>query len=122
MGQVSNTCRRGQRRFKIHESREAWVGFTYPQPNGKLRRLRLLDVSAAGFSFECDLDPGELEVGATVRDTTIQIGDCTLQGELLIMHMTEDVEIGVRGALFYPATDADLVKLKSLLAGLELSS
>ena len=76
----------------------------------------------AGFSFEWDQASGELEVGSTVRDTTVQIGDCTMQGELLIMHTTDDGEDSVRGALFYPATDADLVKLKSLLVGLELSS
>ncbi len=122
MAQVNTTCRRGHRRFKIHESREAWVGFTYPQPNGKLRRFRLLDISVAGFSFDCDSLESPIEVGTTVHDTTIQVADCSMQGDLLIMHRNDEDGPGACGALFYPATDADLVKLKSLIAGLELGT
>ncbi|MDH3627750.1 MAG: hypothetical protein OEV00_06520 [Acidobacteriota bacterium] len=122
MGQTASNCRRGHRRFKIHESREAWVGFTFPQPNGKMRRFRLLDVSVAGFSFETDLPFDQLEIGTTLHDTTCQIGECTLQGDLLVMHATDSDDSNICGVLFYPASDADLVKMKSLLAGLELGS
>lgn len=122
MAQTKTQCRRGHRRFRIPDSREAWIGLNFPQPGGKLRRFRLIDISVAGFSFEADAVADALEIGTTLRDATMQIADCTMQGDVLVMHVSDSDDGLTCGALFYPATDADLVKMKSLIAGLELGA
>ena len=56
--------------------------------------------------------------GSTAQKVEITIGDWRVTGELTVMHMTSENERWICGALFHPREDADLVKLKSLIAGM----
>lgn len=116
--------RRRQTRHSVSPEDLARVEFDYPTPNGRRYRLPLVNISASGVSFM--VDPGEelakLDEGSGLPDAVIRLGDCAINGEMLVMHMTAAPDSGyVCGALFYPATDTDLVKLKSVIAGMEVA-
>ena len=116
--------RRALTRYSVLGGQRARVEFVYPAPNGESYNLPLANLSASGLSFgvrEGDSSVA-LEEGASLPDAVIRIGECVIEGELLVMHVTTgpDSEY-VCGALFYPATDTDLVKLKSAVAGMEVA-
>lgn len=116
--------RRSHTRHPVSPEEVARVGFDYPTPNGKQYEVPLVNISASGLSFL--IDPGDelagLEEGAGLPDAVIRLGECEIRGEMLIMHMTAGPDSRyVCGALFYPATDTDLVKLKSAIAGMEVA-
>ena len=68
-----------------------------------------------------DRIPG-LEEGTTIHGIELRVAECSMQGDMLVMHVTTGAESRyVCGALFYPATDTDLIKFKSLIAGLEVA-
>jgi hypothetical protein len=63
--------------------------------------------------------PG-LEPGQRLDAAEVTIGDRLIRGDLLVMHITPEVISGaVLGALFYPATDEDLLTLRAVLAELD---
>jgi hypothetical protein len=111
--------RRRVLRYPISASAEATVEI--PCPGSEQRQtFALVDVSGAGVSFALDGDTGGIELGGTLPAASIRIGECRLAGDLLVMHLTPDASGRlVCGALFYPAEDSDLVKLKSLISGME---
>jgi hypothetical protein len=116
--------RRAQTRYSVLAEDRARVEFVYPMPNGKAYSLPLANLSASGLSF--GLGEGDtsvaLEEGTSLPEAVIRVGDCKIQGELLVMHVTAGPDSRyVCGALFYPATDTDLVKLKSAVAGMEVA-
>jgi hypothetical protein len=116
--------RRQQRRHSIATDQAARVEFDYPMPNGKKYVVPLVNVSASGLSFGLEEhdDLAGLQEGTSLPDAVIRVGDCTIRGELLTMHVTADpTSRYVCGALFYPATDTDLVMLKSVIAGMEVA-
>ena len=119
MATVSQT-RRVTRRYAVTKSHRARLEFDYPGPGGKRYDLPLIDISVSGLSFNCaDRLPG-LESGTTLSPIIIRLGMCDIHGDLLVMHVTRDPSGGtICGALFYPAKDADLLKLKSAIAGIE---
>jgi hypothetical protein len=115
--------RRVQTRYSVLADDRARVEFVYPSPNGESYSMPLANLSASGLSF--GLREGDtsvaLEEGASLPDAVIRIGNCAIKGELLVMHVTTGPDSRyVCGALFYPATDTDLVKLKSAVAGMEV--
>jgi len=98
----------------------AFVEFEFA--DGKSRtRLPLSDLSHSGLSFhgeEAEMPP--LESGATIPAVSLRIRDCIIQGDLVVMHITQRSDDRITcGALLYPATDHDLLKLKAVLAGME---
>jgi hypothetical protein len=96
--------------------------FVYPTPNGKSFHSPVVNISASGLSFSLEAGPEmpQLEEGASVPDVVLSVGDCSIRGEILVMHVTADPDSRyVCGALFYPSTDTDLVKLKGVIAGME---
>lgn len=113
--------RRRQRRYIIALGKGASVEFEYPRPQGRVWRLPLVDISASGVSFSAP--QGELppvDTGASLAQALIRIADCTIEGDLVVMHISRwPHEDPVCGALFYPATDGDLLKLKALIAGMD---
>ncbi len=116
--------RRRQRRHAIATDNVARVEFDYPTPNGKKYAVPLVNVSASGLSFALDEheELAALEEGTSLPKSIIRVGDCRIRGELLVMHVTTGSESRyVCGALFYPATDTDLVMLKSVIAGMEVA-
>jgi hypothetical protein len=114
---TTTACRRKQRRHRIAPDTNARVEFAFPHPGGARHSLPLVDLSLSGFSFRMSPELSWLETGTMIPEVVIHLGGCTLQGELLLMHVTR--REGICGALFYPATDTDLIKLKSLIAGIE---
>ena len=114
--------RRRQRRHTVTREQVACVEFEHPVPNGKHYRLPIHNFSASGVSFyldeEHDLDG--LDAGTDLPQATVRVGDCMIQGDLVIMHTTPGPgSRPICGALLYPATDNDLLKLKSVIAGME---
>jgi len=113
--------RRRQRRYQVSQETMARVEF---ECGGRCFRSEVTNLSASGMSFR--LDPTDdltgLDEGESFPDAVVRVGDCAIRGELLLMHMTQDPGSRyVCGALFYPATDTDLVKLKSVIAGMEVA-
>jgi hypothetical protein len=119
---VRTATRRKQRRYSIERDRNAIVAFEYPCPSGRPYRLPLLNVSKAGLSFALD-DRDELttlDPGTRIEDVVVRIGDCEIDGEMVLMHLTpDDQSKALCGALFFPSSDDDLIKLRSLVAGME---
>jgi hypothetical protein len=116
--------RRIQTRFAVKATTQATVRFTHPGTKGDDQLLSVVNVSASGISFQVEADQGmhELEEGTTLEEVQLQIGGCMMSGDLLVMYVTRAADSGyVCGALFYPASDTDLVKLKSVVAGMEVA-
>ena len=119
---VRTASRRRQRRYTIRRDKSACVEFEYPSPNGRPYRLPLLNISISGISFALE-DSDELALfdsGATIPEVTVRIGECLIRGDLVLMHLTPDERShGMCGALFYPGSDTGLIKLRSVIAGME---
>lgn len=116
--------RRRQSRFSVKDTTQATLRFTYPGTKGDEHRMAVVNVSASGISFKVEADQGiaRLDEGMALDEVELRIGDCTMRGDLLVMHVTQSADSGyVCGALFYPASDTDLVKLKSVVAGMEIA-
>ena len=119
MATVSQT-RRVARRYAISKSHQARLEFSYPGPGGKHYDLALIDLSVSGLSFRCGEELPGLDSGTTLSPVIIRLGKCDIHGDLLVMHVTSGPPSETTcGALFYPAQDADLLKLKSAIAGIE---
>jgi len=121
MPTTNTACRRRQNRFTIVDESTASVEFDFPAPVGQHYSLPVVNISVSGISFvlEPDRAPGGLEIGEDLTDATITVAGCSMSGELVVMHISEEAGRAICGALFYPAGDADLVKLKSVIAGME---
>jgi len=110
-------CRRTQRRHPVAPGADTRVEFEYPP--GREWNEPLVDISVSGISFALDEVAPHLDCGTNVPRVRIAVGSCVMNGDLLVMHVTATGGRAVCGALFYPATDDDLVKLKSVIAGIE---
>lgn len=118
---IRTASRRLQRRFPLVQGRGAAVELEHPHASGRRLRLPIVDMSSAGVSFKVNLQETPVfEIGASLSQVVLVIGDCSIQGELVVMHFTPDMDSSATcGALFYPKTDSDLVKLKGVIAGME---
>lgn len=109
--------RRKQHRHRVAPNADVRLEFSYPSPHGKPVSLPVIDISASGFSFAMLESLDDVESGCSIPDATLRLGNREVHGDLIVMHVTE--ERGVCGALFYPATDEDLIRMKFVLAGIE---
>jgi hypothetical protein len=119
---VRTSTRRRQRRFALGSASAARVGFEYPSRNGRRYDLPLVNISKSGLSFALagHDDLAGLDPGTIIPQAAVRIGECSIAGELVLMHLTPDpFSRATCGALFYPASDEDLIKLRSLIAGME---
>ncbi len=116
--------RRRQPRYRVSRGKLARVEFAHPGPNGRCYELDVTNISSSGVSFrveETDELTG-LEEGTSLSEVVIRVGHCMIRGEMLVMHVTAGTgSRRVCGALFYPATDTDLVQLKGVIAGMEVA-
>ena len=111
--------RRRQIRYDVSRAGNASVQFSHPRSGAEPLTLALVDIGVSGIRFAYGDELESLEIGATLGDVVIRIGECTMRGELVVMHLTEVSDSIVHcGALFYPASDEELVKLKGVTAGL----
>ena len=112
--------RRVVRRHAIANAEQARIVFHYPGPGGRRCELPLIDISISGLSFRYRDEIPRLETGTALAAVTVRFGSCEIEGDLLVMHVTPHAPgETLCGALFYPAKDADLLKLKSVIAGIE---
>ena len=113
--------RRKIRRYRVDSARVANVEFCYPGPNGRSFVLPLVDLSITGFSFKLEEPLSGLENGSTIEAVVVRVGDCEIKGDLLVMHLTDEHEgEACCGAFFYPENEPELVKLKCVVAGIEV--
>lgn len=113
-------CRRGPDRHPLPRADDRYVEVEHPKPGGRRYSFPLHDVSISGLSFVLNEEVPFVDEGTSLDGATVRVGGCTLRGDLLVMHVTPEMAPGsVCGALFYPASDEDLIKLKSLIAGIE---
>jgi hypothetical protein len=101
------------------------VEFQHPGPNGPAYRIPIVNLSSSGLSFQVDAaeqpELARLEPGASLNGARLRIGDCLIHGDLMVMHVSGGADArSVFGALLYPASDTDLLKLKSVIAGMEV--
>ena len=89
--------------------------------DGVRRRAELVDVSVAGMTFALDSGP-RLDKGAVVTNATLHIGECVVDGELLVKH-SEPVRNSRAdvGCLFFPTSQLGEEKLSAVLAGLRVA-
>lgn len=119
---TSTRSRRRQTRHAVQ--RDAQIEFEHPTPHGRAFRVPLINVSRSGVSFVLDeqLADSGLDSGTNLPGAILRMGDCMIYGDLLIMHVTPGPQSQkVCGALFYPKSDTDLIKLRSVIAGMEAS-
>ena len=92
---------------------------SYP-PKSLVRVARATWPAISGFSFSLAESLPGLDAGTQFDSVKLILGDCEMRGEILVMHVTHEPESAiVCGALFYPANDAELLKLKGVIAGIE---
>jgi len=116
---TSTRCRRKQHRHTPLETDQAFVEVAWPQPSGIRHRLPVVDISVSGLSFSYD-DLEDIEGGTNLPEVVIWLGECEILGELLVMHVTpQPGNRKVCGALFYAASDTDLIKWRAAVAGIE---
>ncbi len=114
--------RRRQTRHSVRSEEPASVEFEAAGGSAGPRRFTIVNLSPSGVSFALDPELSRLEAGTSIPQVTLRIGECAVHGELLVMHVTPGADSRyVCGSLFYPATDTDLVKLRSVIAGLEVA-
>lgn len=107
--------RRKVRRHRIAAEADVRIEFGF---RGRPLSLPVLDISVAGLSFAMLEELEGVDVGTCLSDAILRLGGKReLHGDLIVMHVT--TERGVIGALFYPATDEDLIRMKFVLAGIE---
>ena len=113
-------CRRKTRRFPVGSGQKVWVEFEYPSHGGQSHRLPLVDISASGISFALTNELPLLESGTSLSDVVLHVESSEMRGDLLILHVTPVADRPmVCGALFYPSDDTELVKLKSVVSGIQ---
>jgi len=111
--------RRRQIRYDVSQSESAAIEFSFPRPGTEPLSFSLVDVGVSGLRFAFGEELESLEIGSTIDQVTIRVGHCTIRGELVVMHLTPvSASIVHCGALFYPASDEELIKLKGVTAGL----
>ncbi len=85
--------------------------------------MLLKDLSASGLSFVLSHELPGLEPGRLLEEVTFQVRGQTIRGEIVVMHVTPEPTAGsCCGALFYPATDEDILHLRDLVAELQEES
>ncbi len=120
---VKTSCRRRTDRYTLPVQSGAQISFGYPWPGGYRCSMRLRDVSSSGVSFVLGLEFPGLEVGQPIEQAAITVGDFTVIGDLVVMHLTPDAGAGsVCGALFLPDGDENVLALRDLLQTLALQA
>lgn len=117
MAKTRSTVQRDPR-YRIPPLLEAFVEFRYPNPNGRLLSMPLTDLSVAGLSFAASSELPLIVRGARIEDVVVLLGDIRMEGKLLIMHSTPGGPRVVYGAVFYPATEPDQLRLSGVIEGL----
>lgn len=118
---VKTACRRRTDRFALPAESGARIEFGYPWPGGYRCSMRLRDVSSGGVSFVLARELPGLEVGQPLDAATVHVGEYSVTGDLVVMHLTPDNGAGsVCGALFLPSGDENILAHRELVQALSL--
>src|SRR5262245_52619703 len=115
-------CRRRHPRHPLDESLAARVEFGYPRQQDPPCAARLRDLSESGIGFILEQELPGLEVGDSLDGAALRLGGRVVRGDLLVMHFTATPGGCLCGALFYPASDEDLLAFREILRELEARS
>ena len=119
---TAQACRRKARRHPAKGSEEACVELSTPNRTGERCRLPLTDISISGLSFIIGDELPGIENGSDLSNAVIYLGACEIHGDLVVMHLTPQTDTRtICGALFYAASDEDLLKLRSAVSGMEIA-
>jgi hypothetical protein len=119
---TAESCRRKTKRHPARDSEEACVELSTPHRRDERCRLPLMDISVSGLSFVIGDELPDIENGSDLSDAVIHLGECQIRGDLVVMHLTPQTDTRtICGALFYAASDSDLIKLRSAVAGMEVA-
>jgi hypothetical protein len=109
--------RQRDRRYKILRPDKAAVEFSHGRRDW---RLPLVDLSVAGLSFTVDEEVPDLVEGLKLENVVVRITECEMHGDLVVRRATSEADWSTTyGAIFYPAEEADMLKLNGVLAGIE---
>ncbi|MCP3980582.1 MAG: hypothetical protein GY716_14865 [bacterium] len=98
------------------DGRAAQINFDFPFPHGKSWEGELTRISVAGIAFAIAGLPPGLQPGDKVRQITIRVGEIEIHGDLLVRNVSNDEKHRtVYGALMYPISDADQLRLNCLI-------
>jgi hypothetical protein len=109
------------RRDPRHALRPGTYFVEFPRPLSETQdaRVSLTHISVAGLAFQLAGMPG-LETGSTVKGVTVRIGDCRLEGDVVVQYVDSAKAPAVEvGCLFYPAGRDNADRLMALIAGIE---
>ena len=113
---IRTTLRQRDRRYTILRPDKAVVEFSHGRRDW---RLPLVDLSVAGLSFSVDEEVPGLDEGLKLEGVVVRITECEMHGDLLIRRATANPDWSTHyGAIFYPAAEADMLKLNGVLAGI----
>lgn len=119
----SKPNRRRQQRLNFPPEVEARLVFGYPFPGGHRCVMPLRDLSPGGMAFTLNLDLPGLDIGQSIEQAELIVGDKRVRGDILVMHLTPGPFTGaVCGSLFFPLEDEDIVTYQGLVASLEPAS
>lgn len=119
MAEQVTACRRKVRRHRLG-AESSKIEFGYPGFAGERLSMPVLDLSLSGFSFRLTASLPDFEVGASITAAMLRVNGTEIDGDMVVMHISDSAATGaVCGVLFYPETDTDLIKLKSVIAGIE---
>ncbi|MDH3284724.1 MAG: hypothetical protein OEQ13_08280 [Acidobacteriota bacterium] len=108
--------RRRQRRFSFPRELDAVLEFRHESAGNETLRMPLRDVSGAGLSFSVEQDLPGLDIGDCLDRVTLRLGESSIMGDLLVMHLSPDSNLGsICGGLFYPDSDAGIRALQEFL-------
>ena len=119
MGQPQPTSsnRRRHPRWSVPRDGRHLVEFWWPSRKGHRCSMRLNDLSTAGLSFVLEHEVPGLEICHPVRTADVRLGDVAFKADLVVIHITSGPgRPTVCGALVYPKTDDDLIRMKDWLA------
>lgn len=109
--------RQRDRRYPILRPNKVFVEFSHGRRDW---RLPLLDLSVAGLAFTVDEEVPGLVAGLKLEQAVVRVSDCEIHGNLVIRHATSHPDWTTNyGAIFYPTSEADMLKLNGVLAGID---
>lgn len=119
---VARRTKRSTPRFKVPTKQEATVELIWHAEGGRPCSFPLEDISISGISFLLPEDLAVPENGTELNAVELHFPHAEIAGDLLVMHSTvSDSGRVTCGSLFYPASEDDLMKLKTVVAGFEVA-
>ncbi len=106
---------REEPRSRISGFEDAEIEFT--GPDGTAHKRPLIELSLSGGSFQLPERIPGLEVGTTVEDSVIRVGEFAIRVNFQILHVTRDDGEGFEcGVQLYTMSDQDRNEMTALIS------